>query len=65
MTDLGKGPQQSSLREQRSMDIAAPRASECVVTFAVTGGIFGVGRLANRLNELSQNGRIGAWHIGP
>jgi hypothetical protein len=36
-----------------------------VVTFAVTGGIFGVGRLAARLDELSESGRIGAWHIGP
>ena len=63
MTDLGN--EQSSLREQRTMDIAAPRALECMITFAVTGGIFGVGRLAARLDELSQSGRIGAWHIGP
>ena len=63
MTNLGN--EQSSLREQRTMDIAAPRALECMITFAVTGGIFGVGRLAARLDELSQSGRIGAWHIGP
>jgi hypothetical protein len=63
MTDLGN--EQSNLREQRTMDIAAPRAPECMITFAVTGGIFGVGRLAARLDELSQSGRIGAWHIGP
>jgi hypothetical protein len=63
MTDLGN--EQSNLREQPTMDIAAPRATECMVTFAVTGGIFGVGRLAARLDELSQSGRIGAWHIGP
>jgi hypothetical protein len=63
MTDLGN--EQSNLREQPTMDIAAPRATECMVTFAVTGGIFGVGRLAARLDELSQGGRIGAWHIGP
>jgi hypothetical protein len=63
MTDLGN--EQSSLREQRTMDIAALRAPECMITFAVTGGIFGVGRLAARLEELSQSGRIGAWHIGP
>jgi hypothetical protein len=65
MIDLGKGPQQSSLLEQRTMDIATPRAPECVVTFPITGGIFGVGRLAARLDELSESGRIGAWHIGP
>jgi hypothetical protein len=64
MTDLGND-EQSNLREQRTMDIAAPRAPECMITFAVTGGIFGVGRLAARLDELSQSGRIGAWHIGP
>jgi hypothetical protein len=63
MTDLGN--EQSSLREQRTMDIAEPRAAECVITFAITGGIFGVGRLAARLGELSQSGQIGAWHIGP
>ena len=63
MTDLGN--EQSSLREQRTMDNAAPRAPECMITFAVTGGIFGVGRLAARLDELSESGRIGAWHIGP
>jgi hypothetical protein len=65
MTDLGKGPQESSLLEQCTMEGAAPRAAECVITFAVTGGIFGVGRLAGRLDELSQSGRIGPWHIGP
>jgi hypothetical protein len=65
MTDLGKAPEQPSLREERTMDIAAPRAAECVITFAVTGGIFGVGRLAARLDELLGSGRIGAWHIGP
>jgi hypothetical protein len=63
MTDLGN--EQSNLREQRTVDIAAPRAPECMITFAVTGGIFGVGRLAARLDGLSQSGRIGAWHIGP
>ena len=65
MTDLGKAPEQSSLCEQRTMDIAEPRAPECVITFDITGGIFGIGRLAARLNELSESGRIGAWHIGP
>jgi hypothetical protein len=65
MTDLGKAPEQPGLRAERTMDIAAPRAAECVITFAVTGGIFGVGRLAARLDDLLENGRIGAWHIGP
>jgi hypothetical protein len=65
ITYLGKAPEQSSLCEQRTMDIAAPRASECVITFDITGGIFGVGRLAARLDELSESRRIGAWHIGP
>ena len=65
MTDLGKAPKRTSLGEQRTMDIAAPRAPECMITFAVTGGIFGVGRLAARLDELLESGRIGAWHIGP
>jgi hypothetical protein len=36
-----------------------------VVTFAVTGGIFGVGQLATRLNKLLETGKIGVWHIGP
>jgi hypothetical protein len=65
MTDLGKAPEQPGLREERTMDIAAPRAAGCVTTFAVTGGIFGVGRLAARLDVLLESGRIGAWHIGP
>jgi len=65
MTDPGKGPQQSSLCEQHSIGIAAPGVANCVVTFAVTGGIFGVGRLATRLNKLLESGQIGIWHIGP
>jgi hypothetical protein len=56
MSDLGKSPERPGLREERT---------ECVTTFAVTGGIFGVGRLAARLDELLESGRIGAWHIGP
>ena len=40
-------------------------AADCVVTFAVTGGIFGVGQLATRLNKLLESGQIGVWHIGP
>ena len=65
MTDLGKAPEQSSLCEQRTMDIATQRAPERVITFDITGRIFGVSRPSTRLNELSQSGRIGAWHIGP
>ncbi len=63
--DLGKGPQQLRLGEQPKIDIAAPRAPGCVVTFALTGGIFGVGRLAAQLNKLLESGQIGVWHIGP
>jgi hypothetical protein len=39
-------------------------ASEQVVTFVVSGGVFGVGRLATKLNELSKTDQIGPWHIG-
>jgi hypothetical protein len=28
------------------------------------GGIFGVGRLATKLNELLNRGQIGPWHVG-
>ena len=37
---------------------------ECVVTFPVRSGIFGVGRLATRLTALATNREIGEWHIG-
>lgn len=37
---------------------------ECAMTFAVRGGIFGVGNLATRLNALVAGGQIGEWHIG-
>ena len=37
---------------------------ECVITFPVVGGIFGVGRLATRLKALADTGQIGPWHIG-
>jgi len=65
MTGPGKGTQQSSPCEQHSIGIAAPGVANCVVTFAVTGGIFGVGQLATRLNKLLESGQIGVWHIGP
>ncbi|HLG87384.1 MAG TPA: hypothetical protein VKZ79_09340 [Alphaproteobacteria bacterium] len=37
---------------------------ECQSMFAVSGGIFGVGSLATRLNALVASGQIGEWHIG-
>jgi hypothetical protein len=39
-------------------------SDECVITFPVVGGIFGVGRLATRLNELLNGGQIGPWLVG-
>ena len=42
-----------------------PNANECRVTFPVSGGIFGVDRLARRLNALTRSRRIGGWHPGP
>lgn len=65
MTDLNKAMQQFSPRERRTIGIAEPVAADCAVTFAVTGGIFGVGRVATRLNKLLESGKIGVWHIGP
>jgi hypothetical protein len=35
-----------------------------IVTFPVTEGIFGVGRLATQLKALEGNDQIGSWHIG-
>ena len=35
-----------------------------VVRFAIEGGIFGVGRLATRLNGLETVNQIGPWHVG-
>jgi len=40
-----------------------PNPDECVITFPV-GGIFGVARLATKLNELLKNCQIGPWHVG-
>jgi len=39
-------------------------SDECVITFPIVGGIFGVGQLASRLNALLSVGQIGPWHIG-
>ena len=65
MTDLDKATQQFSSRERRTTRIAESVAADCVVTFAITAGIFGVGQLATRLNKLLESGKIGVWHIGP
>jgi hypothetical protein len=40
-------------------------SSECLVTFPMPRGIFGVGRLATRLKALAADNQIGEWHIGP
>jgi hypothetical protein len=40
-----------------------PNSGECVITFPV-GGVFGVARLATKLNELLKRGQIGPWHVG-
>jgi hypothetical protein len=37
--------------------------SDCLVTFPVRSGIFGVDRLAKRLKALQSEDRIGDWHI--
>jgi hypothetical protein len=39
-------------------------ADECVIAFPVVGGIFGVARLATKLNELLDSQQIGPWHVG-
>ena len=39
-------------------------SNECLVTFPVRSGIFGVGRLATRLTTLAARREIGEWHIG-
>ena len=63
MTDLGN--EQSSLREQRTSDIAAPRAPEYMITFAVAGGSSVLAGLRLSSTSFRKAGRIGAWHIGP
>jgi hypothetical protein len=40
-----------------------PNSDDCVITFPV-GGIHGVARLATKLNELLNRGKIGPWHVG-
>ena len=39
-------------------------ANECRVTFPVQHGVFGVDRLAVRLNTLVQTREIAGWHAG-
>ena len=41
-----------------------PAADECLITFPVAGGIFGVARLGSKLNELLDTGQIGSWRVG-
>jgi hypothetical protein len=53
-------------RERRISSKEAPMSIQIERrrTFAVSGGIFGVGSLATRLNALVTSGQIGEWHIG-
>jgi hypothetical protein len=46
------------------LEVRVSSLDECVVTFPVKGGIFGVGRLATRLTALAAGHQIGEWHIG-
>jgi hypothetical protein len=39
-------------------------SDECVITFPIVGGIFGVSRLATKLNALLSAAQISPWHIG-
>ncbi|MGH7099515.1 MAG: hypothetical protein ACREE4_17890 [Stellaceae bacterium] len=39
-------------------------STEHLMTFPVTGGIFGVDRLAAKMNALLNADQIGPWHIG-
>ena len=39
-------------------------STEHFMTFPIIGGIFGVGRLAAKLNELLNTDQIDLWHIG-
>ena len=63
MTDLDKATQQFSSRERRTTRIAESVAADCVVTFAITAGIFGVGQpLAE---QASGKRKDRCLHIGP
>src|SRR3954447_15063242 len=39
-------------------------ADECVIAFPVVGGIFGVARLATKLDELLDSQQIWPWRVG-
>lgn len=39
-------------------------SDECVIAFAVVGGIFGVAQLTTKLNKLLDSQQIGPWHVG-
>ena|SRR5208283_5641195 len=39
-------------------------SDKCVITFPIVGGIFGVSRLATKLNTLLNAAQISPWHIG-
>jgi hypothetical protein len=41
-----------------------PAAIDCTVTFPIENRMFGVDRLAKRLNALVSDGQIGDWHPG-
>ena len=41
-----------------------PDVPNTIVTLSVTGGIFGVGRLASRLKTLESVNLISTWHVG-
>ena len=47
-----------------AMEGCVSEQNERMVIFPVSGGIFGVGRLATRLTELAASHQIGEWHIG-
>jgi hypothetical protein len=56
----------SPIAQTRNEDWIGPVmiADESVIAFPMEGGIFGVGRLATRLNQLASADRIGPWHVG-
>ena len=39
-------------------------SDECLIVSPVVGGIFGVARLATKLNELLDRQQIGPWRVG-
>ena len=51
-------------QKQRTDVIQMVIPTQHIVTFPVTDGIFGVGRLATRLRALEGANQIGSWHVG-